>query len=210
MTKHASLFAAAIFCSSCSNRVDGQAESLVGATDLPSAEVLSRETLYVTRGANDWGGDRLAYEFQPNGTLTITHTFLDPRTSREEVRARDTFNVRPDVAARFRRFMWRVRPDLLEGQGLEKNEVRPVGCNRRGPHDFSEVGVAFINDGDTKNTKDDRVALFELPQPDSCTTSAAKHSREAVWEALRLLPPSKAVEGYERASRSPPSTQSGR
>jgi hypothetical protein len=200
MFKHPTLLAVAILCGSCSSHVDGQADSLVGATNLPSPEVLSRETLYVTRGANDWGGDRLAYELRPDGSLTIRHTYLDGRTSKEEVRAKDAFGIRPEVAARFRRLMWRVRPDLLEGQGLEKNEVRPVGCERRGPHDFGEVGVAFINEGDAKTTKDDRVALFELPQPDSCITKAAKHSREAVWEALRLLPSSKAVEGFERAS----------
>ena len=194
------MLAAAILCGSCTKQVDEQPDSLVGASSLPSAEALSRETLYITRGANDWGGDRLSYELRPDGSLTITHTYSDGRTPKEVVRARDAFRIQPEVAARFRRLMWRVRPDLLEGQGLEKNEIRPVGCERRGPHDFGEVGVAFINEGDAKTTKDDRVALFELPQSDSCTTRAAKYARATVWGALRLLPSSKAVEGFERAS----------
>jgi hypothetical protein len=200
MFKHPTLFAAAFLCGSCSKQGDGQPESLVGATNLPSAEVLSRETLYITRGANDWGGDRLAYELRPDGSLTVTHTYMQSGTPKEEVRARSAFRIQPEVAARFRRLMWRVRPDSFEGQGLEKNEVRPAGCKRRGPHDFGDVGVAFISEGDAKTTKDDRIALFELPQPDSCTTRAAKHARVTVWQALRLLPSSKAVEAFERAS----------
>jgi len=200
MFKHPTLLAAAILCGSCSKQADGQLDSLVGATNLPSAEALSRETLNITRGANDWGGDRLAYELRPDGSLSITHTYLDGKTSNEEVRAKDAYRIQPEEAARLRRLMWRVRPDLLEGQGLEKDEVRPVGCERRGPHDFGEVGVAFINEGDAKTTKDDRFAVFELPRPDSCTTRAAKQARETIWGALRLLPSSKAVEGFERAS----------
>jgi len=200
MFKHLAMLAAAFLCGSCTKQVDGQPDSLVGATNRPSAEALSRETLYITRGANDWGGDRLSYELRPDGSLTITHTSSDGRTPKEVVRGRDAFRIEPDVAARFRRLMWRVRPDLLEAQGLEKNEVRPVGCERRGPHDFGEVGVAFIKEGDDMTTKDDGVALFELPQPGSCTTRAAKLARETVWGALRLLPSSRAVEGFERAS----------
>src|SRR5687768_3862012 len=141
MFKHSTLIAGAILCASCSKQFDGKADSLVGATNLPSTEVLSRETLYITRGAKDWDGDRLAYELRPDGSLSITHTYLDGRKAKEEVRGKDTFRVQPEVAARFRRLMWRVRPDLLEGQGMEKNEVRPVGCERRGPHDFGDVGV---------------------------------------------------------------------
>jgi hypothetical protein len=95
--------------------------------------------------------------------------------------------------------MWRFRPELLESQGLENNEVRPLGCERRGPHDFGEVNVAFFDEGDAKTTKGHRLAVFELPQPDSCTTRAAERSRETMREALRLLPISKAVESFERA-----------
>ncbi len=200
MFKHPTLLAAAILCGSCSKQADSQPDSLVRATNPPSAEALSRETLIITRGANDWGGDRLAYELRPDGSLSITHTYLGGKTLKEEVRAKDAFRIQPEDAARFRRLMWRVRPDLHEGQGLEKNEVRPLGCERRGPHDFGEVGVAFINEGDAKTIKDDRFAVFELPRPDSCTTRAAKRARETIWGALRLLPTSKAVEGFERAT----------
>lgn len=190
------MLAAAFLSGSCS-KYNKQPESFVGATKLPSVEALSRETIYITRGANDWGGDRLAYELRPDGSLTITHTYLSFKTPKEEVRARDVFRLQPAVATRFRRLISRVRPNSLDGQGLEKAEVRPLGCERKGPHDFGEVGVAFISEGDAKTA---RVALFELPQPDSCATGAAKHARETVWAALRLLPASKAVEGFEHAS----------
>jgi hypothetical protein len=96
--------------------------------------------------------------------------------------------------------MWRVRPELLEGQGLEKNDVRPVGCERRGPHDFGEVGIAFVDESAGETPKEVPVAVFELPRPSSCQTKAAQKAREAIREALGLLPPSRAVASFERAS----------
>jgi hypothetical protein len=198
MLKHQALLASAILCGSCGDQGSRGTDSLVGATKLPSAEVLSRETLYITRGSNGGGGDRLAYELRPGDSLAITHTYFDPRTFKVEVRAKDAFRVRPEVTARFRRLMWRVRPERL-GRILD-NEVRPLGCKRRGPHDFGEVSIAFINEGAAETAKDLPTALFELPWPDSCHTRAAKVARKAVREALGLLPKSRAVESFEGAS----------
>lgn len=192
--------AVTVLCGSCSNQVGTVADSLVGATNLPSAEVLASETLYVTKGANDWGGDRLSYELKPDGLLIATHSYLDGKTFKEEVRAKDTVKLDPNTSGRFQRLMWRVRPEALEGQGFETSEVRPVGCERRGPHDFGEVGVAFVNEGVAETRKDDRIGVFELPQRNSCTTKAANLAREAVREALQLLPRSRAVEGFENSS----------
>jgi len=194
----ASLFAAAILCGSCNRPTPEPSQSLVGATEIPSADDLSRETIYITRGANDWGGDRLSYELRPNDSLSVTHTYSDPRSAAEGVKGKETLRMSPGVAAQFRKLMWRVRPGKLEGQGLDKDEVRPVGCERQGPHDFGEVGVAFFDEGDARASEDDRVGLFELPSANSCNRPAATEAREAVWDALRLLPKSKVAAGFDR------------
>jgi len=190
----------AILGVSCSGPASGPSQSLVGASELRSAEALSRETLYVTRGANDWGGDRLSYELRPDGSLIVTHTYSDDRKAKVVERGKETFDVSRQVAAQVRQLLWRVRPGELEGQGLEKDEVRPVGCERRGPHDFGEVAVAFINEGDAARTDDDRFGVFELPRPDSCETPAAIEARSVVWRALQMLPQSQVVARFERTS----------
>lgn len=198
MLKHPALLASAILCGSCGDQGSRQTVSLVGAAKLPSAEVLSRETLYITRGFSGGGGDRLAYEIRPTDLIIITHTYFEPRTLKDDILAKDAFRLRPEVAARFRQLMWRVRPERL-GRVLDI-EVRPLGCKRRGPHNFGEVGIAFIDEDDAVAAKDLPAALFELPWPDSCQTRAAKEARKLVREALRLLPSSRAVESFERAS----------
>lgn len=153
------------------------------------------------RGANDWGGDRLSYELRSNDSLTVTHTFIDPIIAGESVKGKETLRVSPAVAAQFRKLMWRVRPAKLVGQGLDKDTVRPLGCERRGPHDFGEVSVGFIDEGDTKSIEDDQVGVFELPWDDSCNGPKATEAREVVWQALRLLPPSEVRESFELASK---------
>lgn len=196
----ASWLAAAVLCVSCNNPAIEPSQSLVGARDIPSADILSRETLYITRGAKDWGVDRLSYELRPDGSLTVIHTYYDDRNPPDIVKGKETFRVSPEVAGKVRMLMWRLRPAKLEGQGLEKDTVRPVGCERQGPHDFGEVGVAFINEADAGTTEDDRIGVFELPSPDSCNTAAATQSRKVVWQALRMLPKSKVVASFERTS----------
>jgi hypothetical protein len=81
---------------------------------------------------------------------------------------------------------------------LEKDEVRPAGCERQGPHDFGELAVAFIDEGKATGIEDDRAGLFELPWSESCNTPAATEARRVVWQALRLLPPSKTTASFER------------
>ncbi len=187
----APLLVAAILCVSCNEATIEQSRSLVGGSGVPSAVTQSRETLYIFRGTNDWGGDNLSYELRPNGSLTVTHTYSDDRNPQSVVRGKETVRVSPAVAAQVRKLLWRVRPARLEGQGMGKSEVRPVGCERRDPHDFGEVGVGFITKQGTKG-------LFELPTPGSCNTPAATEARKVVWQALRLLPQSKVTASFER------------
>ncbi len=172
-------------------------KSLVGATVLPSAEVLSKETIYITRGGSpDGGDDSLTYEWLPDGSLTITLTFTDYRLFKT-VKGRETLRVAPPVAAQARQLFWRLRPAKLEG--LEQWPARPIGCERQGPHDFGEIAIGFIHEGPKPGIDDDEVGLVELPTPQSCSTLAAAEARVVFREALALLPKSKVAAEFERS-----------
>ena len=189
-----SLLVASLLCTACNNAAIGPSESLVGANDLPPAKALSRETLYIGRGGGAYGGDALTYEWRPDDLLTVTHTFSD-NSARQTIKGRETFRVVPEIAARVRKLLWRVRPPKLEG--VEQDQ-RPLGCKRQGPHDFGEVTVGFVNEGNKPGIEDDQVGIFSLPDPQSCDAPLAVEAREVVWHALRLLPKSKVAAGFER------------
>jgi hypothetical protein len=90
----------------------------------------------------------------------------------------------------------RVRPAEL--QGIEQDS-RPVGCERRGPHDFGEVVIGFLNKGEADGIEDDQVGIFNLPTSKSCSTPAAIEARAVVQGALQLLPKSKVASAFERS-----------
>ena len=135
------LLSLSLLCTSCNEAAVNRSESLVGAKVSPSAEALSGETIYISRGGGACGGDSLSYEWRPDDVLTITHTFSD-NSARPTVKGRETRRVAPEIAARIRQLLWRVRPAKL--QGVEQDQ-RPAGCERRGPHDFGEVSIGFAN-----------------------------------------------------------------
>lgn len=188
-----SLVSAAVLCVSCTDAGNDQ-QSLVGAEELPSAEALARETLYIVRGGSAYGGHSLTYEWRPDNSITVTHEYSDG-AGRGSVNGRELLRVPPDVAAQVRHVLLRVRPAKLEGV---EQDIRPLGCERRGPHDFGNVSVGFINEGEAAGIEDDEVGIFQLPFPESCSTPAADEARRVVRHALQLLPKSKVAFEYER------------
>ena len=191
------LFAVPLLCVSCSDAAIEPSQSLVGAKELPSATALARETFYITRGGGAYGGDALSYEWRPDNALLVTHTFSDGRGPGEVVRGKETLHVAPEVAAEVRQLLWRVRPAKLEGV---EQDARPTGCKRQGPHDFGEVTIGFVNEGDASGIEDDQVGIFELPTADSCNTPAAVEARAVVQRALQLLPKSKVASDFDRST----------
>lgn len=187
------LFTSAL-CTACNDAAIGRSESLVGANDLPTVKTLSRETLYISRGGGAYGGDALTYEWRPDDLLTVTHTFSD-NSARQTIKGRETFRVVPETATKVRKLLWRVRPAKLEG--VEQDQ-RPIGCKRQGPHDFGEVTVGFVSEGNKPGIEDDQVGIFSLPDPQSCDAPLAAKAREVVWDALRLLPKSRVAAGFDR------------
>jgi hypothetical protein len=191
------LLAVPLLCISCKDAAIEPSQSLVGAKELPSATALARETFYITRGGGAYGGDTLSYEWRPDETLLITHTFSDGRGTGDVVRGKETLHISPEVAAQVRQLLWRVRPAKLEGV---EQDARPTGCERQGPHDFGEVTVGFVNEGDAPGIKDDQVGIFELPTAESCNTPAAVEARAVVRRALQLLPKSKVASDFDRST----------
>lgn len=191
------LLTVSLLCASCNNAAIDPPQSLVGANELPSATALARETFYISRGGGAYGGETLIYEWRPDNSLLVRHAFSDGRGTGEVVRGQETLHVSPEIAAQARQLLWRVRPAELEGV---EQDARPTGCERRGPHDFGEVTVGFVNGGDASGIEDDQVGIFELPTAESCNTPAAVEARAVVRRALQLLPKSKVAAAFERST----------
>lgn len=199
MIRHfAFLATAALVCTSCKNSEVDSAESLVGAKTLASADMLSRETLYIRRGMTDWCCHYLSYELRPDDTLIVEHTISED-DGLTVTKDSETIKMASEIATKVRWLMRRVRPTELEGQGIEENAVRPIGCERQGPHDFGEVSVAFMHQDHAVNVQNAKFAVFELPYASSCETRVAKEAREVVSQALEMLPQSKPASSFERA-----------
>lgn len=188
------LLTVSLLCVSCNDAAINLSQSLVGANELPSVTALSLETFYISRGGGAYGGDALSYEWRPDNSLLVTHTYSDGRGTGQVVRGKETLHISTEVAAQARRLLWRVRPAKLESV---EQDARPTGCERQGPHDFGEVTVGFVNEGNTKGIEDDQVGIFELPTAESCNTSAAVEARAVVWRALQLFPKSNVAAAFE-------------
>jgi hypothetical protein len=179
---------------SCSEAETEASQSLVGARELPPAEALSRETIYITRNAGIEGVHRLSYEWSPDDRITISHTFRN-RVGDIVEKGSETLRVSPEKAAKIRKMLWRLRPQTFEGVEQDK---RPVRCQRHSSHDWGEMGVAFIAEGARPGGKKDEIGIFVLPSQESCNTPAAVEARKVAAEALSLLPVSKVASAFER------------
>jgi hypothetical protein len=196
-----SLISVSLLFIACNDTAIEPSQSLVGAMELPSAQVLDRETFYIQRGAGAYGGDVLSYEWRPDDSLTVTHTFSNLGPS-ESVRGKETLLISPEAALQARQLLRRVRPaefETPENYG-EKYPTRPIGCERKGPHDFGEVSVAFTDEGQGSGVEDDQIRVFELPYPGSCNTPAAVEARKVIQHVLRLLPRSKVAADFNRTT----------
>lgn len=192
-----SLLSVSLLCVSCNDATIEQSRSLVGAKGLPSAKTLARETLYISRGGGPYGGHRLSYEWRPDDKITVTHDFSDG-SGGGETRGTENLQIPSEAAAEARRLLWRVRPAKFEG--VENYGTRPIGCERKGPHDFGEVAVAFIHEGQSNGIEDDQIGIFELPDPQSCNTPAAVEARRVIQRVLQLLPSSKVAAEFARST----------
>lgn len=186
-----------LLCASCNGAATNPTQSVVGAREVPTATSAGRETFYISRGGGAYGGDTLSYEWNPDNSLVVRHTFSDGTGNDEVVRGQEILHIPPLVASQARQLLWRVRP--AEFGGVEQ-DTRPTGCERQGPHDFGEVTIGFVNEGPAIGIEDDQVGIFALPTAESCNTTAAIEARTVVSRALKLLPKSKVAAAFERSN----------
>jgi hypothetical protein len=185
-----------LLCMSCSDPVIDPSTSLVGATDLPPAKVLSAERIYITWGGD--GGHSLTYDWTPNNVITVTHEFFDLRTYIAAKISQERLRVLPKNAEKARKLFWRMRPANLDGLlDFMDRDHRPQGCQRKSLHDRGEVRVAFISEGGKAEIDDDRLGVFRLHYKGSCNTAAAAEARKILRQALSMLPASKVAAEYE-------------
>ncbi len=193
-----------LLCIACSGPAIEPSSSLVGARELPSERELSKETIFIGRGGDGYGGEFLSYEWSPDNSLKVTHDFLAFGGSGTVLRAQETLQVSPQAAAAARQLLWRLRPEPLDGprEFLDRDH-RPVGCSKNHQHDLGEFQVTFNDTGSKPGWEDDRLSTVRLPYPDGCTTPAAVEARAVLLEALRLLPESKVAAAYEQVMDGP-------
>jgi hypothetical protein len=184
--------AASLALASCQPAGVEGSRSLVGADRLPSSSALSREIVQINRGYGEVSTGFLSYELRPDDTLAVTHT----DRARDKVLGEERFRLAPGVAHKARRLLWRLRPATLEG--VDAHEARPSGCRRRGPHDFGELAVVFIDEGGSPGVEDDRVGTFELPVPESCGTPQAREARQVMSQVMGSFPESRVAAGFEQ------------
>src|SRR4051794_38895721 len=104
------LLIAALLLASCEQSAIDPSQSVVGAKKLPSAKVLSREIIYITRGYGTYGPGNLSFEFRPDDELTVTLSHVDRNTFKEVIDSKETLHLSSTAAADTRRALWRVRP----------------------------------------------------------------------------------------------------
>lgn len=179
-----SAVAMGLLATSCTNQAVKVKDRLVDGTELPSEEMLLREKIEINQGfgGEGFGEHFLSYELASNNSLIVTHTFRPE----DKVIGTEVFVLRPDVAMKARKQLWRVRPDKLEGI---ETDVRPSGCLRRWVHDSPEIAVGFI-------ASDEMHGVFDLPRPVSCDTPAAKAARRMLHDVLTSFPRSKVAETF--------------
>jgi hypothetical protein len=164
--------------------------SLVGATKLPSAPELNKETLIIARmGGENWE-DVLNIEIWPSDRIVAAHYQGQDRTTPI---AREDLRMPTADIERVRRILWRLRPD----EGAPAQRTVPVGC----PYIYDagfDWAVAYV--------RPDRPASllqFTLPNPEDCKSSAYSEAKKIIGTAMRALPPSKVVEQFPAGRAQP-------
>ena len=192
-----SLFALCVGLSACGDRAALKpSESLVGAENLPTAKVLSREIIHINGGLGRWPGDpgSLEYDLGPDSSLSVTHRKID-KDGNQAVVGREMFRLSSAAAADARRALWRLRPETL--QGIQA-EARPIGCRPPDPDSFPEFFVNFISEGPKPGFADDKFGIVLVPHKEDCRSAQGGEARELVQSVLQSFPPSKVAGDFER------------
>jgi hypothetical protein len=179
---------------SCGRPAFDSSGSLVGASSLPPANELARETIEINRDSfvgNDpqslsyFDPDRhtLSYELRPDNALGVKHILRG--SDGNTVVAEESFRLAPELAERVRSAVWRVRPAKLQGH---EYIAYPVGCEPPNDHGV-EVAAVFRDE-------QNRIGIFLLPY--DCKDGQAAIARTVLRDVMSTLPPSTVAEGFPK------------
>jgi hypothetical protein len=176
--------AAMLLVSACDKPAIDPSQSLVGAKQLPTARILSREVIEINRGFGSLTSSLLSYELRPDNTLIITLTHRDRDNSKEVADGKETFDLSSNVASQARHDLWRLRPATL--QSVEW-VVRPADCPPPPTDTFPQAAVAFIAEAPKSRVEDRRVGVVDVPAQYTCDTGQGRAAREII-EGSAVIP----------------------
>jgi len=179
----------------CDGPAIDPSQSLVGAKQLPSADVLSREIIQISRGFGSPTSPLLTYELEPDDTLTVTLTHRDRTTFAEVTDGKETFHLSSKIASGARRNLWRLRPEPLEG--IEQ-VTRPADCPPPPTDTIAEAAVAFMPGRPKPGVAHVDLGVTEVPSAHTCATRQGVEARNVVTSVLKSFPPSTGAAEYDR------------
>jgi hypothetical protein len=195
MAVHQTWIAAALMVSACDKPAIDPSQSLVGAKQLPTARVLSREVIQINRGFGGVTTSLLSYELRPDDALTITLTHRDHDTFKQVTDGRERIDLPAGLASQARHDLWRLRPATL--QGIER-VVRPADCPPPPTDTFPEAAIAFIAEGPKPRVENDRLGVVDVPAQYTCDTKQGREARELIAKVLTSFPQSKVAADFDR------------
>lgn len=184
--------ATSLLCASCDRPAIDASQSLVGAKQLPSAKVLSREMIEINRAFFE-PGPRLIFHLLPNNSLTITLTDWDRQGRGQVIEGKESVQISSDAAVQLRRLLWRVRPEKLQGMG---SVTEPDGCPQPPTDELPKFTVGFIAEGPKPGSDDDKVGIFALFP--SCRTKKATQAHDLLLNVVAKFPHSNIPAEYNR------------
>jgi hypothetical protein len=149
---------------------------------------LARETLVIVDHTND--AHAYEYELDPSGGLSLTRYDRDEHGFLQKFESKDTYHVSSHDAAVTRKLLRRLRPEKLEGMGVN---VPPQGCPQQQLHASGDFAVAFIEPGREQASHDDRIGIFLSGYNEKCgslaccTAPAARNAHLIVRKAIQQL-----------------------
>jgi hypothetical protein len=191
-----SLVALCVAVTACSNGSPVKPpQSLVGAHQLPSENVLSREIIQINEGVGSWPSapGALEYELRPDDSLSITHTKTD-RASKRLIAGEETLHLSSSTASQARLMLWRLHPETLQGIQVV---VRPTGCPPPPVDSAPQFFVDFISKGPRAGIADDKLGIVFVPHGEDCRTPKGAEARALVQSVLQSFPRSKVVTDFQ-------------
>ena len=169
-------------CASCNRPAIGPGDSLVGAKSLPPTSELRKETIGFYYGLDQSLTRQLSYELTPNGHWDIV---ISDRNRDGHELSRQSIPLEPARIESFRRQLWRLRPEKLDGIQWTH---QPSDCPKPTIHTIEEISVAFVEKGPKPGVSNDKLGVFGLLHSEVCNSPNNVEARRIINEIVSSLP----------------------